>query len=160
MNVIGIRPSPSIIYFTIVEEINKEISHSSPQELIVPRAALSGPNLLQFIRTNVLDILNAYDVSAACVKEADYHPKASGNPQRFRIEGVIQEAVASSCAQHYISGDVNVLAPYLRLSIGEFREIKNGDKILNGLVDSDWDSYNSKQIESILAAYTAFKSYG
>ncbi|MCW9709204.1 hypothetical protein [Fodinibius salsisoli] len=159
MKAIGIRPSPSEINFTVIDDLGGEVGHSNPQQLTIPREALKGPTLLLFVRTNVLDILNAYNINAACVKEADYHPRAPGNPQRYRIEGVIQEAVASSSADHYISGDVNVLSPHLDLTISEFRNIKNGQS-WDQVDDEEWGSYDSKQIESILAAYTAFKSYG
>lgn len=155
---IGIRSSPSQIYFTVVDDEGGNLGHGSPQYLTVPRDALEGPSLAQYVRTNILDVLNAQRVNAACVKEADYHPQATGNPQRYRIEGVIQEAVASSAANHYIAGDVNTLSPYLGLSSAKFREIKSGGS-WSGVSDSDWESYNPEEIESILAAYAAFKSY-
>jgi hypothetical protein len=156
---IGIRSSPSEIYFAIVDDEDGNIGHGPPQHLIVPREALEGPSLAQFVRTNILDVLDAQEVERACVKEADYHPQATGNPERYRIEGVIQEAVASSTADHYISGDVNTLSPHLDLTSSEFREIKAGDRWSGAANDPDWDTYSSPEIESILAAYTAFRSY-
>jgi hypothetical protein len=155
---IGIRSSPSVIYYTILNDEGEAIGHSAPQTLNVPREALQGPVLAQFVRTTVLDILNEYEVNAACVKEADYHPQASGNPERYRIEGVIQEAVASSTAEHYISGDVNTLAPLIQISTSDFREIKSGTT-WDAVEDPRWTSYKPGEIESILAAYVAFNSY-
>lgn len=155
---IGIRSSPSEISFAIVEEENGTFRHSAPQELVVPRHALDGPSLLLHIHTNMLDILRAYDVNAACVKEADYHPQASGNPERYRLEGVMQLVTAVSPADHYISGDTTKLARYLDLSGTEFKDIKNGGQ-WDQVEDSDWQNYTSKQIESILAAYAAVESY-
>lgn len=159
MTSVGIRVSPSAVYFTKAEFDGNETNFGNPQELIVPRDALSCPAYLHHVYTNMSDILRRYEVNAVCVKEADFHPNRSVNRQRDRIEGVMEMLMAHSPANHYIAGDVNKLSRYVGLTPDEFRRKKKGENF-EPVDDPNWGDYSSSQIESILASLIAIESYG
>jgi hypothetical protein len=152
---IGFRVSPNEVVFTVVESTDRdEVEYYDPQTLVVP-AALDGPDLLRFVRTNLLDVLNLYDVDRAVVKTADFHRSRSSNTTRTHLEGVIQEAVASSRAEAYLAGATPKLAPRLDLSSGAFKDYKNGDRQFADL--PDWNDWSAAERESVLAAAVSLK---
>jgi len=156
MTGIGFRVSPSEVFFTVVESTGPPDSgdYLDPQILVVPEA-LDGPDLLRFMRTNLLDILELYEVDHAAVKTADHHQSRSLNTDRVQLEGIIQEVVASSRVDKYVSGAAPTLAPIQDMSSTNFKEYKKGRQQFAGL--SNWDGWSDAQRESILAAATSLK---
>lgn len=152
---IGFRVSPNEVVFTVVESTDQDgATYHDPQTLVVP-AALDGPDLLRFMRTNLLDVLDLYDVDRAVVKAADFHPDRASSTARPHLEGVIQEAVASSRAETYLAGAAPKLAPRLGVSSGVFKNYKNGDRQFADL--PDWSDWSTAERESVLAAAVSLK---
>jgi hypothetical protein len=151
---IGFRVSPSEVFFTVVESTDSQDagSYHDPQTLVVPDA-LDGPDLLRFMRTDLLDVLELYDVDHAVVKTADHHRKGSSNTIRVQLEGVIQEVVANSRVDKYVAGATPKLAPLQDISSDEFKDYKDGTQQFANL--SDWNSWSTPERESVLAAATS-----
>lgn len=151
---IGFRVSPSEITFTVIESKNPpdEGDYHDPQTLVVPDA-LDGPDLLRFMRTNLLDILALYEVEHAAVKTADHHGKRRSNTTRIHLEGVIQEAVASSRVGKYVAGATPRLASLQGMAPSDFKAYKDGTRQFAGL--SDWNHWSKAERESVLAAATS-----
>jgi hypothetical protein len=151
---IGFRVSPNEIFFTVVESTDPQDTgdYHEPQILVVPDA-LEGPDLLRFMRTNLLDVLELYDADRAAVKTADHYRKRSSNTTRVHLEGVIQEAVANSRVKRYVSGATPKLAPLQNMSSDEFKDYKDGTRQFADL--PDWNRLSNAERESILAAATS-----
>lgn len=91
MNTLGIRVSPSQITYVIYESENKQFIFKSYKR---PNF-LSFPEFLKYIRYNFLDILEFHKIKYVAIKQIEYTSK-NCHPERIGIEGVIQEALASS----------------------------------------------------------------
>jgi hypothetical protein len=89
---IGLRAAPTAVYFALYDSDNREILNV--ERLRVP-AAFEVPNALKFVRANVLDVLLNYDVRKAGIRTIEPTAKTK-DVTRIQIEGVIQEAFASS----------------------------------------------------------------
>lgn len=126
--------------------------YHDPQTLVVPDA-LEGPDLLRFMRTNLLDVLELYDADRAVVKTADHHQSRSPITIRVHLEGVIQEVVASSQVDKYATGATPKLTSLQDMSSDDFKEYKNGTKQFAGL--PDWNDWSNAERESVLAAATS-----
>jgi hypothetical protein len=92
MITIGIRAAPKAVTFAIYDSDAKTIINI--EEIKIP-AAFSSPDGLKYLRNNLLDVLREFKVEKAGVRASE--PSAR-NPsiERIQIEGVIQEAFASS----------------------------------------------------------------
>lgn len=91
MNTLGIRVSPSQITYVIYEPYNKNFilkCYKRP-------SFLSFPDFLKYIRYNFLDILEFHKVKYVAIKKIEYGSQNS-HPERIAVEGVIQEALATS----------------------------------------------------------------
>jgi hypothetical protein len=92
MITIGIRASPTAVTFAIYDSNEKKVVNI--EEIKVP-AALATPDALKYIRSNLLDVLREFKVEKAGIRASE--PNARNlSIDRIYIEGVIQEAFASS----------------------------------------------------------------
>lgn len=96
MNTLGIRVTPSEIYYSIYNSKTKEI------ELKVFKRAnyLEVPDFLKYVRYNLLDILSAKKINVVIIKKVEIVAK-NISFDRIYIEGVIQEALSSSEINNY-----------------------------------------------------------
>lgn len=103
MKAIGIRVSNTYVCFSVVKNISDRVFEVINIEYLKIPNALDFPQQLKYLRNVILDILREYSITKAGIKvvEGNADNKAT---KRMQIEGVIQEAFASSLIQDYFIG--------------------------------------------------------
>lgn len=79
MNCIGIRVTPKIVYFSIIEndEENEEFTIIATEKIIVP-VSMEVPEQLSFIRSTLFSVIKEYKVSHAGIRRMeDNSPRES-----------------------------------------------------------------------------------
>ena len=109
MTAIGIRVTPSEVYYSILTE---GFSIVTVSKVIIPKA-LEDPDKLTFIRTTFISIIDEYNIKNAGIKLIEYGVR---NPSFFRInvEGIIQELFANSSIQKYFYGAIPKIASLIK----------------------------------------------
>lgn len=145
---IGFRATPTDVRFAVFDAdqqlvINVEV-------LRIP-TAFSGPEGLKFVRSNVLDIMREYQVDFAGIRTTE--PSAQTiDLRRVQVEGVIQEAFASSTLKGFYAGPIAVIAHRLGIDRTRFKPMVAGD---NDLQVQGWADMASNAREAVLAAIGA-----
>jgi len=161
---IGIRViSDTKLFYTIVEQTPKTITFNQPAHLNVP-LALYKPEQLSYVRNTMLDIINEYEVTRACIKLFEFgsgpHSKITNAVvRRCNIEGVLQELIANSAIEEYLAGRMDKLAPKLGIAKTIFKRYAEAEDIYP-TIPQNWDwkkDFNQEERESILAAMTALQ---
>lgn len=151
MRTIGIRAAPKAITFVVYDSSENQILNV--EDITIP-AAFEAPDALKYIRNNLLDILREYQVEHAGIRVTE--PSAqSPNIQRIQIEGVIQEAFASSALISYYVGQISSISARLSINRADFK------KYIDGTLDwqvENWASLNEKQREALLCAVGAARA--
>ena len=143
---IGIRVKPTGVTFAILS--NREIINV--EDILVPRA-LETPDALKYIRNNILDILREYKVQAAGIRSTE--PSAQSHSiERIQIEGVIQEAFASSSLKRYYIGQIASITSRLRVDRIDFKKMIKGQ---NSFGIDGWSEFKSEEREAILCGIGA-----
>jgi len=106
MYTIGIRAAPKAVTFAIYDSDDKKLINV--ENIKVP-LAFTTPDALKYIRNNLLDILREYQVSRAGVRVTESNAQRL-NIERIQIEGVIQEAFASSSLNYYYIGQISSIS--------------------------------------------------
>jgi hypothetical protein len=148
MITIGIRASPKAVTFAIYDSTQKRVVNI--EEIKVP-AALATPDALKYIRCNLLDVLREFKVEKAGIRASE--PNAQ-NPSidRIHIEGVIQEAFASSNLQAYYIGHIATICYRLGIERTAFKPLVDGDK---EYPVENWQSLSKEEREALLSAIGA-----
>jgi hypothetical protein len=149
MLTIGIRAAPKIVTFVIYDsDIPKIIN---VEDIKVP-LAFTIPDALKYIRNNLLDILREYQVSSAGIRITE--PTAQRiNIERVQIEGVIQEAFASSSLEHYYVGQISSISARIGIQRSDFKKYIDGSLDFEGV--ENWNSFSSSQKEAVFCALGA-----
>ncbi|MES2265518.1 MAG: hypothetical protein V4520_02080 [Bacteroidota bacterium] len=148
---IGIRSSPTCIYYAVVQESDDSIEILAIDKLVVPTALLI-PEQLKFIRHNLLDILNEFEVNLACIRVTEANAQ-SINRFRISIEAVIQELLASSIVSHYFSGQISSISAKLGFDRTLFKPFIEGQKVFSDL--PNWLTQKTEHREALLSAFSA-----
>jgi len=149
MYTIGIRASPRAVTFAIVDS---ERSMVVNVEAIMIPSALSVPEALKYVRNTVLDVLLEYDVELGCLRIAE--PTAqSQNLERVYIEGVIQEAFASSRLTRYLVGHIAGISARIGMDRADFKRYVDGEK--DYAVVENWSALKKEEREAVLAGLGA-----
>lgn len=148
---IGIRVSPSTIFYSIVSYENEELLIEIVDKINNPKA-LSIPEQLKFIRNTLCDIINQFKISNACIRITESSARSPSIP-RIYIEGVIQELFASSTISKYYVGQISSISKNLGIDRENFKPFSNGVK--NFLEIDNWDTYILEQRESLMSAISA-----
>lgn len=152
---IGFRASPNEVYYATARWIDDDKFEIGGSEMLtVPRCAMHGPQKLQFLRTNIADVIKALGVKAAFVKEEGYSGYGKDG-SRLRIEGVIQELVASGEVETFASGRLAEIGRLIGLDKSKCKDLKKNKRTWDDLEDPDWGMYEEAQRESILSAIAA-----
>ena len=159
MNTLGIRVTPSEIYYSIYNSQIKKI------ELKVFKRAnyLEVPDFLKYVRYNFLDILSAKKIEIVIIKKIEFMAK-NINFDRIYIEGVIQEALSSSDVTNYF---IETKATFLNQikkfqpNIKEIKQILKNKEDFSNLVKDFVDineikNTNEEIREAILASVLAY----
>lgn len=148
MITIGIRAAPKVVTFVVFDTVMHAIVNV--EALRVP-IAFSTPDALKYVRSNLLDILREYEVSRAGIRTTESNAR-SVNIARIQLEGVIQEAFASSSLQYYYVGQISSIAARLNIPRTDFKLYVDGKKSWNV---EGWDNLGLEPREAMLCAIGA-----
>lgn len=148
---IGIRVTPSTIYFSVVSYQNEEIEIKLVDRINNPKA-LELPEQLKFLRNTLCDIINENDIDNACIRITESIAQTP-SIERIYIEGVIQELFASSTIKKYYVGQISSISAKLGFDKENFKEYSKGKQ--NYLDIEDWKSYSEEERESLMSAISA-----
>ncbi|MCG7392900.1 hypothetical protein MHY87_08290 [Microvirga sp. ACRRW] len=148
MITIGIRAAPRVVTFAVYDSEAERIINV--EEIKIP-AAFSMPDGLKYLRSNLLDVLREYEVGQAGVRVTE--PSAqSPSVERIQIEGVIQEAFASSNLAKYYVGQISSISSRLGIDRARFKPLVDGE---NAYDIENWDKMTKEQREAVLCAVGA-----
>ena len=145
MITIGLRVSPTEVTYALFDFADKSIVDLD--QIVVP-TAMAWPSALKYVRSNLLDTIREYRVSFAGIRLTENNAQTPSVP-RLHLEGVIQEAFASSELKGYFAGAIPALAARLGIPSGDMKSIIKGR---NDLDVGDWGTMTEKQREALLAA--------
>lgn len=149
MYTIGIRAAPKIVTFAIYDSDGEKLINV--EEIKVP-LAFTTPDALKYIRNNLLDILREYQVSRAGVRVTE--PSAQRlNIERIQIEGVIQEAFASSSLNYYYIGQISSISAKIGIERSNFKKYICGELDFEEV--ENWSSLSDNQREAVFSALGA-----
>lgn len=148
MKAIGIRASPQAVTFAVYDSANGILINI--EDLRVPRA-FTTPDALKYIRSNVLDILREYSIECAGIRVTEPNAQ-SPNINRIQIEGVLQEAFASSTLRSYYIGQIASISARIGISRSDFKPLIDGSTTWP--VDG-WSELKKEQREAVLCAIGA-----
>ena len=147
MITIGIRAAPKAVTFAVYDTVEGAILNI---EAIKIPAAFETPAALKYVRSNLLDVLREYKVERAGVRITE--SLAAPNIERIQIEGVIQEAFASSELQSYYVGQIASISKRLGIDRKKFKPLADG-KEDPGV--ENWKKMEKEQREAVLCAMGA-----
>ncbi|RUM92662.1 MAG: hypothetical protein DSZ27_02605 [Thiomicrospira sp.] len=149
MNYIGLRVEPKTVTFAVYELEENAITNI--EKLNVP-LALETPEQLKFIRSNILDIFREFQISRVGIKITEPNSQHL-NISRLQIEGVIQEAIASSQVDYYYTGQISTISSKLQFPRTDFKKYITNE--LNYDNVENWAELSSVEKEAVFAALGA-----
>jgi hypothetical protein len=148
MRTIGIRATPTTVTFAVFDADHDSIVNV--EEIRIP-AAFQIPAALKYVRSNLLDVLREYGVERAGVRVTEPNAQTM-SIERIQIEGVIQEAFASSELQAYYVGQISSISKRLGMERTKFKPMIAGDED-PGI--ENWKKMSKEAREAILCAIGA-----
>lgn len=148
MITIGIRSAPKVVCFAVFDSDEGRIVNV--ESILVP-AAFYTPDALKYIRSNILDVLREYNVEKAGIRVAEGSAQNTST-ERIQIEGVVQEAFASSTLKGYYVGYMSNISSKLGIRTSKFKELVKG---ANDLEVEGWEKLSESSREAILCAMGA-----
>lgn len=149
MNTLGLRASPTEVTFCIYDSTTEKIANV--EEIKIPNA-LEMPEKLKYLRATVLDVLNEYGIEKAGIRLTE-HSARTPSIERIQIEGVLQEAFASSLLKNYFQGALVTIAAKLGTNKTELSQVIKGQAEFERI--EGWGDFSDKEREAILAALGA-----
>lgn len=132
---IGIRASPKAVTFVVYDSDEDRVLNI--EDIRIP-AAFEAPDALKYVRSNLLDILREYEVEQAGIRVTEPNAQST-SIERIQIEGVIQEAFASSALKAYYVGQISSISSRLNINRADFKRYIDGEL--------EWDVENWKQLK-------------
>lgn len=152
MRTIGIRAAPKAVTFVVFDADADAVLNV--EDIRIP-IAFHTPEALKYVRNNLLDILREYGIERAGIRVTE--PSAqSPNIARIQIEGVVQEAFASSLLKSYYVGQISSISARLGIERADFKRYVDGQ--LDWPVEN-WASLRKEQREALLCAMGASRAY-
>ena len=149
MKTLGIRAKPTEVTFIVYDSAQSEIINN---EIIKIPNALSIPEGLKYLRNHILDILREYGIERAGIRITESNSD-NKNIRRIQIEGVIQEAFASSNLKAYYCGQISSISPRVGIEREQFKTYVDGEKEFAQV--ENWSSLKKEAKEATLAALGA-----
>ena len=149
MNTLGIRVKSSSVIIVIYDFEHNSIVNV--EEIKIPKA-LSIPEALKYVRNTILDILREFQINKAGLRIVESYSQTL-SLRRIEIEGVIQEAFASSMLAAYFCGQISTIAAKLKIPRADFKRYVDGVKDYEGV--ENWANHNKNEKEAILTALGA-----
>jgi alpha-mannosidase len=149
MHCLGIRTKPSEFIFAVYDsDINTLVN---VEKVKIPKA-LQAPEALKYVRNTILDILREYKITMAGIRVTESNSQYL-NIHRIEIEGVIQEAFASSSLASYYVGQISSLASRIGIPRVDFKRYVKGE--IDFDLVQDWDELDKDEREAVLTAIGA-----
>lgn len=149
MNTMGIRARPDAITIAVYDSVARKVLNV--EEIRIPNA-LSIPEALKYLRNNVLDVLREYEIKKAAIRIIE--SSAQTVPiRRVEIEGVVQEAFASSGLVSYLCGQISTLSARMGIARKDFKRYVDGELSMDGV--DGWARLTKEQREAVMAAIGA-----
>ena len=149
MNTLGIRVKPKVIIIAVYDSIENSIVNV--ESIKIPKA-LSTPEALKYVRNSVLDILREYEINKAGLRIVESNSQ-NLVIHRIEIEGVIQEAFASSTLSAYFCGQISKISAKLEMPRADFKKYIDGE--LEYVNVENWNNHNKEEREAILTSLGA-----
>lgn len=151
MLTIGIRAAPKAVTFVVFDADAERVLNV--EDIRIP-LAFNTPDALKYVRNNLLDILREYDIDRAGIRVTEPNAQ-SPNIARIQIEGVVQEAFASSPLESYYVGQISSISARLRIERADFKRYVDGQ--LDWPVEN-WAGLSKEQREALLCAIGASRA--
>lgn len=151
MITIGIRAEPKAVTFAVYDSDEGRILNV--EEIKIP-AAFATPDALKYLRSNLLDVLREYRVEKAGIRVTESAARQP-NIDRVQIEGVIQEAFASSELVGYYIGQIASISARIGIDRGRFKPLVAGDEQWEV---EGWDRMTKEAREALLCAVGAVRA--
>lgn len=156
MRALGIRASDQNVIFSVVEEeTSRRFNILNIEDIKLP-AALELPQQLKYLRSVILDIIREYSIEKAGIRVVE-NISDNKSTKRIQIEGVIQEAFASSSVRSYFVGQNNTITARLRPNLEgktQFKDFIKSQSKCEFVVNWEECTNNEKK-ESVLVAVGA-----
>lgn len=149
MNTLGIRVKPNSVIIVIYDSEENVIVNV--EDVKIPKA-LPTPEALKYVRSSILDILREFNISNAGLRIVESNSQTL-NIRRIEIEGVIQEAFASSILSAYFCGQISTIAAKLNMPRADFKLYVDGEQDFENI--ENWGNHNKDEKEAILTALGA-----
>lgn len=146
---LGIRAKPSEFAFAVYDAETNDLVNV--EKVKIPKA-LETPEALKYVRNTIRDILREYKIVAAGIRVTESNSQHL-NVRRLEIEGVIQEAFASSTLRSYYVGQISSISAKIGIERADFKLYVNGE--LDCDLVENWDRLDSEEREAVLAAMGA-----
>lgn len=148
MRTIGIRAAPKFVTFVVFDADAQAVLNV--EDIRIP-AAFHTPDALKYVRNNLLDILREYRIDRAGIRVTEPNAQ-SPSIARIQLEGVVQEAFASSTLASYYVGQISSISAKLGIDRADFKRYVDGP--LEWPVEN-WSSLDKEQREALLCAIGA-----
>lgn len=148
MRTIGIRAAPKVVTFVVFDVDTQAVLNV--EDIRIP-IAFPTPDALKYVRNNLLDVLREYHIDRAGIRVTEPNAQ-SPNIARIQIEGVVQEAFASSTLKSYYVGQISSISARLEIDRTDFKRYVEGP--LEWPVEN-WGELSKEQREALLCAIGA-----
>ncbi len=149
MRTLGIRVKPNAVVIAVYDSDENKIINV--ESIKIPKA-LSTPEALKYTRNSILDILREYKIQNAGLRIVESNSKTLVI-RRLEIEGVIQEAFASSTLSSYFCGQISKISSKLSMVRGDFKKFVDGELEYEKV--ENWKELNKEEREAVLTALGA-----
>lgn len=149
MNTLGLRVKPFSVIIAVYDFDNSLIINV--EDIKIPKA-LPTPEALKYVRNSVLDILREFNIEKAALRVVESNSQTL-KIRRIEIEGVIQEAFASSNLSAYFCGQISTIAAKLSMKRADFKLYVEGERNFEPI--ENWSVHNKEEKEAILSALGA-----
>lgn len=152
MNAIGIRVSPRAVTYVIYDGAARQII--SVANIAVPKA-LAAPEALKYVRNTILDVIREYRVEKAGIRITENNAQNPSH-ERIQLEGVIQEAFASSTVAAYYCGQIAAISARLGIPRTDFKKYISNEMEFAAV--ANWATHDPDEKEAILTAIGAINA--
>lgn len=140
---------PDQLVFAVYDMANAVVLNV--ETLRIPKA-LTVPESLKYVRNSVLDILREYEINKAGLRVAESVAKKV-SIRRSEIEGVVQEAFASSSVDAYFCGQISNISSRIGMDRVDFKKYVSGELDYHAV--ENWNDLSGDEREALLSAIGA-----
>jgi len=149
MKTLGIRVQPNTVVIAVYDSTNGALENV--ESIQIPKA-LSTPGALKYVRNSILDVLREYEIEKAGLRTIESNSRTR-SIRRIEIEGVIQEAFASSMLTAYYCGQISSISAKIPIVRADFKKFV--DASLDYEPIENWGDLNNEEREAVFVALGA-----